>query len=110
MNILLCCTHYVLLQYFLLMPFERFRETFFVFDDYFDTAVVQRLEQQSMVCHQLRFRRPPTSVEEIKKARWDNCCRLVELVHAFIQQFHGDVHFYGQDHCNGRVSKMTIFG
>lgn len=81
------------------MPFDCFRETFFVFDDYFDRSVVDRLEQYGMICHQLRFPTPPASVDALKRARWENCHQLVEMVQALVKNFHGNVHIYGQDHC-----------
>ncbi|WP_026766432.1 hypothetical protein [Selenomonas ruminantium] len=52
MNILMCDTQYTFFLYYLLMPYEKFKETFFIFDFCFSPIVVKNLEDKGFACHQ----------------------------------------------------------
>lgn len=96
MNILMCDTQYVFLQYFLLMPFEKFRDTFFVFDRCFSPSIVENLEKAGMACHQKIYQDIP--IEERPAARRANRDYLETIIKGFYDYFNGEVCIYGQDH------------
>ncbi|WP_407400640.1 glycosyltransferase family 52 [Anaerovibrio sp.] len=96
MNILMCDTQYVFLQYFLLMPFDVFKDTFFVFDSCFSPSIVENLEKAGMACHQKLYNDIP--LEERQMARNKNREYLKEIIKGFYDYFNGDICVYGQDH------------
>lgn len=96
MNILMCDTQYVFLQYFLLMPFETFKDTFFVFDSCFSPSIVENLEKAGMACHQKLYHDIP--LDERPAARQRNRDYLESIIKGFYEYFNGEICFYGQDH------------
>ncbi len=96
MNILMCDTQYVFLQYFLLVPFDIFKNTFFIFDNYFSSYVAKNLENSGMACHQKQY--SGLSLEEILEVRKANTEYLKKIVREFYDYFNGDLCIYGQDH------------
>ena len=96
MNILMCDTQYAFFQYFLLMPFEIFKDTFFVFDCCFSPFIVNNLEKAGMACHQNRYQDIP--LEQCPAAMQDNRDYLEKIIKGFNDYFNGDVNIYGQDH------------
>ncbi len=102
MNILMCDTQYVFLQYFLLMPFDTFKDTFFVFDNCFSPSVVNNLAQSGMACHQKLYHE--SLLEERLAARQYNWEYLEKIIKGFYDYFNGDICIYGQDHIG--ISKI----
>ena len=96
MNILMCDTQYVFLQYFLLMPFEVFKDTFFVFDSCFSPSIVENLENAGMACHQKLYHDIP--IEERPVVRKQNRDYLKNIIRGFYDYYNGDICIYGQDH------------
>lgn len=96
MNILMCDTQYTFLQYFLLMPFAVFKDTFFCFDSCFSQSIVENLEKAGMACHQKLYDDIP--IEERPAAYYSNQNYLETIIKGFYDYFHGDVCIYGQDH------------
>lgn len=96
MNILMCDTQYAFLQYFLLTPFEIFKDTFFVFDKCFSPSIVKNLEKAGMACHQKLY--DGATLEERLAARQNNWEYLKKIIKGFCDYFDGDICIYGQDH------------
>ncbi len=89
MNILMCDTQYVFLQYFLLMPFDTFKDTFFVFDNCFNPSIVKKLVQSGMACHQKLYDEP--LLENRLSARQYNWEYLEKIVKGFYDYFNGNI-------------------
>lgn len=98
MNILMCDTQYAFLQYFLMMPFDTFRDTFFAFDCRFNPSVVHNLEKSGMACHQNTYEGIPT--DQLIFAQQKNKDYLEKIIAGFCDYFNGDIQIYGQDHLN----------
>lgn len=96
MNILMCDTQYVFLQYFLLTPFDIFKDTFFVFDNCFSPSIVENLKNAGMACHQQLY--CDLSLEEHLVAKEHNLKYLEKIILGFHDYCHGDICIYGQDH------------
>jgi len=96
MNILMCDTQYTFYLYYLLTPFNKFRDTFFVFDACFSPSIVEALEGAGMACHQRSYYHLP--LEQRPAAREENREYLVQLIKEFSDYFKGDICIYGQDH------------
>ena len=96
MNILMCDTQYTFFLYYLLMPFHKFKDTFFIFDVCFNPYVVHALESAGMACHQKTFYDLP--LEKRPMARTQNREYLASLIKEIADYCNGDVCIYGQDH------------
>lgn len=96
MNILMCDTQYVFLQYYLLTTFDVFKETFFVFDGCFSPSIVENLEKSGAACHQKIYQDIP--LESRSAAKQDNKDYLETIIKGFYDYFDGDICIYGQDH------------
>ena len=96
MNILMCDTQYVFLQYFLLMPFDKFRDTMFIFGCYFSPSIVENLEKAGIACHQEIYQDIPVEARPALRAK--NRDYIENIIKGFYDYFDGDVCIYGQDH------------
>ncbi len=96
MNILICDTQYAFLQYFLLMPFESFKDTFFIFDNCFCPSIVKDLERMGLACHQQLYNEIP--LQERSSARLENKAYLGKIIKKLYDYYNGNLRFYGQDH------------
>lgn len=96
MNILMCDTQYTFFLYYLLMPFHKFKDTFFIFDVCFNPSVVHALKSAGMACHQKTFYDLPLNKRPM--ARVQNREYLANLIKEIADYCNGDVCIYGQDH------------
>lgn len=96
MNILMCDTQYVFLQYFLLVPFEIFKDTFFIFDSCFSPSIVKNMEKSGLACHQKLYHDLPP--KEKVAAKQFNLEYLKKIIMGFYDYYNGDICVYGQDH------------
>lgn len=96
MNILMCDTQYTFFLYYLLMPYDKFKETFFIFDFCFSPLIVKNLESKGFACHQKDLYTIPLERRHIE--RINNKEYLTKLIKEIYNHFNGDVCIYGQDH------------
>ena len=96
MNILMCDTQYTFFLYYLLMPYEKFKETFFIFDFCFSPHIVKNLADKGFACHQNNLYSIPLEKRAIE--RINNKEYLTQLIKEIYNHFNGNVCIYGQDH------------
>ncbi len=92
----MCDTQYAFLQYFLLMPFDTFKDTFFIFDFAFHPAIVKNLEKAGMACFKSDYRNIPK--DKVPSTMLDNQNYLEKLLIELKDYCKGNLCIYGQDH------------
>ena len=98
MNILMCDTQYTFFLYYLLMPYDKFRETFFIFDYCFSPNIVKSLEDKGFACHQKDLYSIPIEMRYTERQK--NKEYLVRILQELYIHCKGDICIYGQDHIN----------